>query len=208
MFLKMNHIAGGFALLMVPIAFAGEKGKHKGHGAHEHGHAKLNLVVEGTKLTAVLEAPSESIYGFEYEPKTEKDKKKRADGGEKLKNQFGKMLVLDKSLVCTFANTKLDLHVTEEEATSGAPGEAPKSGGAPSEAAKPAEAKESHKHDAEHSETHAEFVATCLKPLAGTKAKFAFRKSFPRLKEIKVQVISEAKQSGAEIENDKGEVSF
>ena len=177
-----------FSVVLLPSAFGSEKAKHKGHGAHEHGHAKLNLIVEGSKLTAQLEAPSESIYGFEYEPMSEIEKKQREAAGEKLKNTFGKMLVLDESLGCTFANTKLDLHASESE-----------EGAAAGKKAKPS---------AEHSETHAEFVATCQKPLAGTKAKFAFRKTFPGLKKVKVQLVSESKQSGAEINNDKGEISF
>lgn len=176
------------ALMTCPAAFAAPKDKHKTHKAHEHGHAKLNLVVEGSKLTAQLEAPSESIYGFEYEPKSDKEKKQRESGGEKLKSNFDRMLVLDKSLACSFQNTKLDLHASEKD-----------------------ESDEGHKGGkkaSDHSETHAEFVATCQKPLAGTKASFAFGKVFPRIKEIKIQVISDTKQSGADIDNDKGEVAF
>ena len=175
-----------FPLVACATAFA-SKGKHKTHGAHEHGSAKLTLVVEGNKLTAQLDVPSKSIYGFEYEPKSEKDKKKREAGGEKLKSNFEQMLVLDKSLECKFQNTKLDLHATE--------------GG---------KAHDDHKSGkkGDHSETRAEFVATCQKPLAGTKVSFAFGKVFPGIKEIKVQVISDSKQSGADIDNDKGDVTL
>lgn len=173
--------------LVGTAALASEKMKHKGHAPHEHGHAKLNLVVEGNKLTAQFEAPSESIYGFEYEAKSEKDKKRRDAGGEKLKDGFDKMLVLDKSLGCVFQNTKLNLFVAEGHEEGG-------------------DAKAAKK--ATHSETHAEFVATCQKPLAGSKASFAFGKVFPRLKELKVQVLGDTKQSGADIDNDKGEVTL
>lgn len=154
-------------------SFASEK--KKSHGAHDHGSAKLNLVVEGTKLTAVLEVSSDSIYGFEYEPKSDKEKKQRDEGGEKLKANFGKMLLLDASLNCVFANTKLDLR---------------------------AHAK------GNHSETHAEFVATCQKPLTGTKASFAFQSFFPKIKRIQVQIISESNQAGSSIRNDKGDVTL
>ncbi|MCA3086160.1 MAG: DUF2796 domain-containing protein [Rhodocyclaceae bacterium] len=188
MFLRPSLIVGATLcpLVVCATAFA-SKGKHKSHGAHEHGNAKLNLVVEGNKLTAQLEVPSESIYGFEYEPKSEKDKKQREAGGEKLKSSFEKMLVIDKSLGCAFQNTKLDLHASD--------------GG---------KGHDDHKSGkkGEHSETRAEFVATCQKPLAGTKVSFAFGKVFPRIKEIKVQVISDSKQSGADIDNDKGDVTL
>jgi hypothetical protein len=159
--------------------------KKAGHGAHEHGHAKLNLIVEGNKLTAQLEAPSESIYGFEYMAKTDADKKKRDAGGETLKSNFEKMLVVDPSFGCVFKNVKLDLHVPEEE-----------------------EGGSAKTKKGEHSETHAEFVANCAKPLAGAKVNFAFGKYFARIKEVKVQVVSGEKQSGADIDNDKGTVTL
>jgi hypothetical protein len=191
-----------FPLFLSP-AFA-EK-KHKGHGAHVHGHAKLSLVAEGQKLTAVFEVPSNSIYGFEYEPKTDAEKKKREEGGEKLKSNFEKMLILDKSLGCQFQNTKLNLHVSEDEPSSERENIAGK------ESAEKTSEAHSHideKKAGQHSETHAEFVANCQKPLAGTKVKFAFRKIFPAIKEINVQVVTDTKQSGAEIKRDKGEITL
>lgn len=172
---KVLILTSIFALVIGTTAFAAAKGKHRGHGAYEHGRAKLTLVVEGSKLTAQLEVPSESIYGFEYQPESDNDKKQRETGVEKLKNNFEKMLLLDKSLGCTFQNTKIDLAAGEK---------------------------------GDHSETHAEFVVTCQKPLVETKVSFAFGKVFPRIKEVKVQVISDTQQSGADIDNDMGEVTF
>lgn len=196
----MNYfqpLTTAIAILSVSLSssvLAAGKTKHKGHHAHEHGHAKLNLVVEGTKLTAQLEAPSESIYGFEHEAKTDADKKKRDAGGEKLKANFGKMVTVDSAYGCTFTNKSLDLHATEK---------------AGENAGKTAKAGEkAHEGSGEHSETHAEFVADCQKPLAGAKVNFAFGKFFPRMKEIKVQVLSGEKQSGADIDNDKGSVTL
>ena len=104
------------SVFVSPTIYAKETKKHvKSHGAHEHGTGKINLVVEGNKLTAQLEVPSESIYGFEYEPKTETEKKSRFDAGEKLKSNIDKMIVLDPKLSCVFSNTKLDLHAQEKE---------------------------------------------------------------------------------------------
>jgi len=177
----MNHprlnstVLAGFAgvsLVFSTCAFAAGKTKHKGHHAHEHGHAELSLVVEGTKLTARLEVPAESIYGFEYEAKTDADKKKRDAGCEKLKTNFGAMVAVDPAYGCTFTNKSLE----------------PRAAG----------------HAGDHGETHAEFEATCQKPPSGANVDIAFDKFFPRVKKIKVQVLSGEKQSGADIQGGKG----
>ena len=49
----------------VPSAFA-----QKSRKAHKHGHAKLNLIVEGSTLTAQFESPTEALYGFEHDAKS------------------------------------------------------------------------------------------------------------------------------------------
>ena len=38
------------------------------HGAHEHGHAVLKLVQEGTEVVVHFQSPLDSIVGFEHEP--------------------------------------------------------------------------------------------------------------------------------------------
>jgi Protein of unknown function (DUF2796) len=186
-------------LLLSAASALAESHEHgKGHGAHEHGAGKLNILAEGNKLTAKFEVPSESIYGFEYEPKTEADKKKREAGGEKFKSSIDKMIILDAKLGCKFNVTKLDLHAKEADDD----GEKTK---------KPVTSKEikaQAKRDAEHSETHAEAVAECTAPLAGTKVSFGFSKVFPKLRRVNVQAISGEKQSGAEVVKDKGSVDL
>ncbi len=198
--MKLNTFASAVGILSSGLfatnAFAESKAHGKGHAAHEHGAGKLNLVAEGNKLTAQFEVPSESIYGFEYEPKTAADKKKREAGGEKLKSNIEKMIILDSKLGCKFTTTKLDLHANEADDE------------AEADAKKPKDAKEQAKHDAEHSETHAEFVAECKSPLAGTKVTFGFSKFFPRVRTVKIQALSGEKQAGAEIEKDKGSIDL
>ena len=194
---RFQPLTNAIAILSLSFstgAIAAGKTKHKSHRAHEHGHAKLTLVVEGKKLTAQLEVPSESIYGFEYEAKTAADKKKRDAGGEKLKEHFNKMVAVDSSYGCAFTNKSLELYVSEKE--DGGEGKAAKSGDKDKE------------HSDNHSETRAEFVAQCQKLLAGAKVNFGFGKFVPRVKEVKVQVLSDEKQTGADIDNDKGSVTL
>ncbi len=165
------------------------------HKAHEHGAGKLNLIVEGNKLTAQFEIPSESIYGFEHEPHNAAEKQQRTAGGEKLKSKIAEMIVLDSKLNCKFKLTQLNLHAEEADETESTP-------------ITKGITKTHSKSSADHSETHAEFVAECSSPLAGTKVHFGFSKFFPEIREVNVQVLSGEKQLGIDVKNNKGEVSL
>ena len=43
--------------------------------SHEHGAAKLMMVMEGKKLQIEFEVPSESLIGFEHLPKSQSNRK-------------------------------------------------------------------------------------------------------------------------------------
>ena len=60
--------AYAFALaLAVPVLYSCiALAAGKGHAAHEHGVAIVNIVGEGNSATIQLESPSDSIYGFEH----------------------------------------------------------------------------------------------------------------------------------------------
>jgi hypothetical protein len=173
--------------LMTQVAYAGGKG----HAAHEHGVAKVSVVAEGMTLTIQLEAPSESIYGFEHEAKKPSDVKKRDEAVEKLKTNADKIFLLDTSLECKVANTDVKAFVTEDKADD------------------KENKKHSKKHKAgTHSEVHATFKFECGKPVAGSTMKFAARSQFKALRTLNVQVLSGDKQAGSTIKNDKGEIQL
>ena len=50
--------------------------KHRHAGAHVHGTGKLDVAIEGNKLSIALEAPADDILGFEHAPKTPDQKAK------------------------------------------------------------------------------------------------------------------------------------
>ncbi|NBX16709.1 MAG: DUF2796 domain-containing protein [Proteobacteria bacterium] len=155
----------------------------KGHSAHQHGVAKVNVVAEGNNLTIQLEAPSESIYGFEHEAKKPADIKKRDDAVTKLKSNADKMFLTDPALGCKLTTSDVKPFVTEEKH----------------------EEKSDKKHKAgTHSEVHAVFKFECTKPPAGSILKFAARSQFKSLQTLIVQLLSGDKQGGSTIKNDKG----
>ena len=47
---------------------------HRHAGAHQHGHGRVNIAIEGQRLNIEIEAPGSDIVGFEHEAKTDKEK--------------------------------------------------------------------------------------------------------------------------------------
>lgn len=91
-------------LLIATSAIAQHK-HDKGLGAHEHGAIKLEIAIEGKTIEISLDGPAESFIGFEYTPKTDKEKKIFKDA-EALwtKNILTKLFVLDKKMECMTSN--------------------------------------------------------------------------------------------------------
>jgi Protein of unknown function (DUF2796) len=58
----------------------------------------------------------------------------------------------------------------------------------------------------EHAEVHGVFAVACDSPLAGSKLRFAFTKTFPAMRTVNVQVVAATQQVGATIKQDRGEV--
>jgi Protein of unknown function (DUF2796) len=61
-------------------------------------------------------------------------------------------------------------------------------------------------HGQEHSGVQSVFTVNCDSPLAGSKIRFAFSKTFPAIRIVDVQVVAATQQVGATIKRDRGEV--
>ena len=100
-----------FALLS--LAAGSLLGQQRTHKAHEHGHAKLNIAFETTTGTPVgsveLEAPADSIIGFEYAAKSPADKAKQEKALATLKARFSEMVVLPTG--CKMTPAKVAVHL-------------------------------------------------------------------------------------------------
>ena len=67
------------ALMAIPMfAFAAP------HGAHVHGAAELDVVLDGKKILITLESPADNLLGFERAPKSEFEKNKLKDVTQQL----------------------------------------------------------------------------------------------------------------------------
>ena len=56
-------LAGG---LLAALAWTAHAEERRELGAHEHGHAKLNLAIDGSALSMEIEAPGMDVLGFEH----------------------------------------------------------------------------------------------------------------------------------------------
>ncbi len=157
--------------------------------SHVHGVAEINIVVEGKKVVVEFRSPAEGLMGFEHEANTEADKKKRDAALKVIKERFGELVVFDKSLGCRFQ-----------------PGEVVIVQSDPGDDNDQKHGKSDHKKSGEHSEVRATHNFACEKGPAGSRVQFGVTKLFSNIHELKVQVLSDAKQSGATIKNDKGDV--
>lgn len=87
--------------------------QHREHGAHQHGAAKMAIAFEGVTGQINLEVASQAIYGFEYIPKKDADKKKQAEGLKKLETKMSEMVQFEDSLKCVISKTKLEVDQQE-----------------------------------------------------------------------------------------------
>lgn len=157
-----------FLTILISLsAQAHKKHSHREHGAHKHGAGSLGIAFEGAQGKIDFKIPSESIFGFEHEAKTEKDKSAVNDGLAKLDSKFSEMLVFDAALKCVITKDKIAV-VAEKNSD-----------------------KKTHKHaeHSAHSDVLASYNVVCEKSPLGTELIFNFQQQFPKIKDLDVQVI-------------------
>lgn len=148
-------------LALLPLAASAGK-------PHEHGAVKLDLALDGTKLELLLEAPLDSIVGFERAPRTDAERKTAADALARLRKGEG-LFVLPAAAQCTLQPPAVKADVLEG-------GAAPKDG---------------------HADLDASFAFTCTKPEQLATLDVALFDAFPRIRRIDVQVAAAKGQSKA-----------
>ena len=178
------------ALVMatLPVAHAGK--------AHEHGVAKLDVAIEGNKLTVAMESPLDNLLGFERAPRTDAERKAAADMLARLRIG-GALFTADAAAQCTLSKAEITAPVLEpatKPAAPVAPSKAPVSGAAAKAPASGAAAKAS---GGEHADLDASYEFTCAQPQQLRKLDVGLFDAFKRMKRIEVQVAGAQGQSKA-----------
>lgn len=149
---------------------------------HEHGSVKLGVALDGLKAEIMLEAPGESIFGFEHGARSQDERQTILDAMAKLRNNPTSLFVFDNKSGCQFNSA--DVHAAQENML--------------------ADTNTQVHHD-EHS--HASLIArwylTCKSNLSGTKLQLNLIKNFKRIKKIELIEVSGDRQSGRTLTKDE-----
>ncbi len=155
---------GTFAMVTtLPAAHAGK--------AHEHGVAKLDVAIEGNKLTVALESPLDSLLGFERAPGTDAERKAAADVLARLRGG-GALFKADAAAQCTLSKAEVTAPVLEPATT--AAGKAPAG---------------------EHADLDAIYEYACAQPQQLRTLDLGLFDAFKRMQRIDVQVAGAQGQS-------------
>ena len=142
-------------------------GADKTPPAHQHGAASLQVSLDGRVLHIAFEGPADNLLGFEHAPRTEAQKKTVERAEQQLKQPI-QLFATPPAAECQAQPARVDMKL-------------PAAGGGET-----------------HSEIEAEWRWECGKPdtLAHVDVGGLF-KAFPRLKQLKVQIVSARGQKTA-----------
>lgn len=115
MYIRIISIAS--VLLATHLAFghAKKNHSHRSHGAHQHGAVSMGLAFDGLVGQLEIKFPSESLFGFEREAKSEKDKKIVTEAISRLEKNISQMLILSESLGCRFEKQTIEIKKASEK---------------------------------------------------------------------------------------------
>ena len=182
----LSVLVFSLSLLIVNKGIAAEKRHAEGH---VHGVAEINIIVEGKRIVVEFHTPTEGVVGFEHEAKSDAEKMKRDAALKLINEKFPEMVIFERKPGCRSEGGKVAIVQSDADDNK--------------------DKKHGHadqKKSGEHREVRATFNFECQQNPVGSRVQFGVTRLFPNIHELKVQVLSDAKQSGATIKKDKGDV--
>jgi len=175
----MHRLLISAAIVAAPVAVAAEQ------RAHLHGHAALNVAVEGDRLLIEFISPGADIVGFEHAAESEADKAKIAEGVETLGRPL-RLFALPEGAACEVAAVAVEIEGLEDDHDK-------------HDHDKHDHDKHDHDKHAEdeaHNEFHAQYAFTCSAMDRLSRIDVRLFEVFPTLSEIEAAILT-AKGSGA-----------
>lgn len=137
--------------------------------AHVHGEARLDVAIDDGTLTLMLEAPADSLIGFEHAPRNARDKTAVAKAKQTLERAAA-LFTPSPAAACTLKSAQLASPLFEADTGH----------------------THAHDHEPEHEHGHAdidgEFMFQCARPQALREVDVRLFAAFPRLKKLAVEV--------------------
>jgi hypothetical protein len=184
-------IAAVFAASLPAIAAE----EHRELGPHEHGTGRLNIAIEGKRVSMELEVPAADIVGFEHEAKTAAQKAAVKKGKTTLEAALN-VFKLPAEAKCKLAEAKVALHA-EDEHDHGKAGKAGK-----------AKHKDGDEDESHHSAFHAEYTIDCAAPEKLTGIDFRYFEVFAGARKLDINLVTEKGQSHYEVSREKPQLKF
>jgi Protein of unknown function (DUF2796) len=157
-------------------------------GAHVHGHGRLNIAIEGKKVSMELEVPGADIVGFEHEPSTAEQRAALAEAKARLANA-SLLFAPEPKAGCELEQAKVTAEAGHEHEHH--------------EHGDKSSASSHGKEEGEHSEFHGEYAFVCASPSRLTSMTFDYFKEFPNAQELDITIVSPKGQSSFEVKRDK-----
>ncbi|WP_296269225.1 DUF2796 domain-containing protein [Pseudomonas sp. UBA6562] len=184
-----------FALLPLAVAHAHDEHDHDhAHGtlgAHEHGVAKLNVVLDGNTLELELDSPAMNVVGFEHVAASEADKAKVAAARQQLEQPL-KLFGPAQAAGCAVDSQELESPLFGDAAHADDDDDG-----------------DEHEHGHQHADVHAHYQFTCATPAKLTQLDLGpLFKTFPQTQKVNVQLIGPNGQKGVETTPGKAVVVF
>ena len=191
--MKWNFSLMALTLLAFTLPAMAEE--HRQLGAHEHGHGKLNIAIEGKAVTMELEAPGADIAGFEHEAKTPEQKAVLEIANAQLAKPLD-LFKIPASAGCTIKDAKVA--VKSEEHDDDGDDDHDKAGARDADHDAGHEGREHH-----HSEYHATYSLDCAAPENLSAIGFDYFNAFAGAQALTVNVITGKSQSTFEVTREK-----
>ena len=102
-------------LLITPQVLADENHSHdhgdetRELGAHQHGHAVLQVALEGNMVEMAFEVPGESIVGFEHAPETDEQRTAVDEASTQLSDPLA-LFTVPTEAGCEVSSSAVELH--------------------------------------------------------------------------------------------------
>ena len=154
--------------------------------AHEHGVVRLDVSVEGSRLTIDMVAALDNWLGFERAPRTDAERKAAAEVLARLRNpqQGTPLFVPDAAAQCQLVKAEVSAPVLE-------PGAKPAAKSATAPASPPA----AHKSGGEHADLEASYTFQCAQSTPLRTLELGLFDAYKRIQRIHVQVAGPNGQS-------------
>lgn len=188
---RRSNVHGALVSCVLATAPAGAADKHV------HGHAALEVAVDGNRLLIVFESPLDNLVGFEHAPRTDKQK----DAVRRMTAELNKpaqQFVPTAQARCTPEPVRLASEVIDPSLLGGA---APPAGAGKFKAdtARDKHGQKGGKGHGGHAGLEATFMFRCEQPGKLSSLDVKLFDAFNRLKRIDVQVAGARKQAAARL---------